>query len=170
MMLKNKLQSHMYRRNTKPHQSRKQFSQQQKSLEEIKKVQIIVEDVEKKIEKMQAHHPDASQLRGISTTKAPSLDMIRHEVQVALSKVSSSVDLSLKKPEGQEETAGNLQGKQQGPTKSRQSLILRQNNGQISELRSSDELINTVVQHQSSSHEELQAIEHLKKARQLRRL
>ena len=37
--------------------------------------------------------------------------MIRHEVQVALSKVSSSVDLSLKKPEGQEETAGNLQGK-----------------------------------------------------------
>ena len=31
--------------------------------------------------------------RGVSHTKAPSLEMIRNEVKAALSKVSSSVDL-----------------------------------------------------------------------------
>lgn len=58
-----------------------------------------MEDVEKKIEKMQQDKSangsgSNRQLRGISNTKAPSLDMIRNEVKAALSKVSSSVDLS----------------------------------------------------------------------------
>ena len=104
--------------------------------------------------------------------------MIRNEVKAAISKVSSSVDL------GQGSVLAlhtNNQNTGRGQVKSRQNLIKKQQQ----RLSSYDEIctgdknspednkFNSVIvtaEKHTSSLEELQAIEHLKKARQLRRL
>ena len=104
--------------------------------------------------------------------------MIRNEVKAAISKVSSSVDL------GQGSLIAlhnNGQSASRGQVKSRQNLIKKQQQrlSSYDEISTGDKnstednkfnsVIVTADKH-SSSLEELQAIEHLKKARQLRRL